>query len=118
MVTNGNGVEVRQVSGVSFIKFTQPKILDAVQIAEIEEEIIKSLNASERGDAVISFRHVELLSSAALGMLLKVKGQVESKKGRLKLSEINERILEIFKITGLNKVFEIHKTGDKALKSF
>jgi anti-sigma B factor antagonist len=51
-------------------------------------------------------------------MLITLKKKVEEKQGKLKLSDINPQIYEVFKITRLNKIFDIHPSVDKARASF
>ena len=51
-------------------------------------------------------------------MLITLKKQVEKANGKLKLSDINPQIFEVFKITRLNKLFDIHSSTDEAMKSF
>jgi anti-sigma B factor antagonist len=61
---------------------------------------------------------VEHLSSAALGMLIKLGKEVTRKKGKLILSDIRPQIYEVFRITRLHKMFEIHDTAGQAMKHF
>ena len=47
-----------------------------------------------------------------------VNNKVKSKDGQLRLCAINEQIYEVFVITKLNKLFQIHEDADAASKSF
>ena len=51
-------------------------------------------------------------------MLITLNKLIEGTSGNLKLSEITPQIYEVFKITRLNKLFDIYDTRDEALKSF
>ena len=51
-------------------------------------------------------------------MLINLKKEVEGKKGKLKLSNINPQIYEVFKITRLSKHFDIHEQSSDAINSF
>ena len=104
--------------GVSLIEFADRKILDEMCIQEIQQELTKLVEVESPGNILLSFKNVEHLSSAALGMLIMLKKKVEEKQGRLKLSDINPQILEVFKLTRLNKVFDIHPSADKARTAF
>ncbi len=111
-------LKVNNVEGVSVIEFADRKILDEMCILEIQEELAKLVKSKTSGRLLLSFKNVEHLSSAALGMLITLKKQVEEGKGKLKLSDINPQIYEVFKITRLNKVFEIHPSVEKARARF
>jgi anti-sigma B factor antagonist len=67
---------------------------------------------------LICFKGVEHLSSAALGTLINVNNKVKQKEGQLRLSDINPQIYEVFQITKLNRIFQIHDTAEKAIASF
>ena len=43
---------------------------------------------------------------------------MKSRDGQLRLSDINEQILEVFWITRLDRLFEIHDTADEAMATF
>jgi len=111
-------LKVKTVDDVSVIEFADRKILDELCILEIQEELTKLMESQTTGNLLLSFKNVEHLSSAALGMLITLKKKVEGKKGKLKLSDINPQIYEVFKITRLNKVFDIHPSAEKAQASF
>jgi anti-sigma B factor antagonist len=104
--------------GVSVIEFADRKILDELCIHEIQEELAGLVEKKTAGNLLLCFKNVEHLSSAALGMLITLKKKVEEKQGKLKLSDINPQIFEVFKITRLNKIFDIHPSVEKARASF
>ncbi len=111
-------LKVKTVDDVAIIEFADRKILDELCIMEIQEELTKLMESQTTGHLLLSFKNVEHLSSAALGMLITLKKKVEGKNGKLKLSDINPQIYEVFKITRLNKVFDIHPSAEKARASF
>ncbi len=69
----------------------------------------------------LSARHqhgkVEFLDSTGLGVLVGGLKRVRAHDGSLDLVCTQERILKIFRITGLTKVFGIHDTVDEAIKA-
>ncbi len=117
MAEQASRLKVRDLSGVSLVEFSDRKILDEMCIHEIQEEL-NQLVEGKSDQLLLSFRNVEHLSSAALGMLITLKKRIEEKKGQLRLSDINPQIFEVFKITRLNKLFDIHPNIEKARASF
>jgi anti-sigma B factor antagonist len=67
---------------------------------------------------MIDFSNVEYLSSAVLGKLVAIHKKVQEGKGQLKLACIKPAIKEVFKITKLDKVFDIHDTHQGCMESF
>ncbi|MBI4716265.1 MAG: STAS domain-containing protein [Planctomycetes bacterium] len=111
-------LSVRTSGGVSVVEFADRKILDELSINEIGEELSKVVAEGSSKKLLLSFKNVDHLSSAALGMLIRLNKQVAEVSGSLKLAEISPQIFEVFKITGLNKIFEIHPTTERALAAF
>jgi anti-sigma B factor antagonist len=118
MTEQTSRLKVKEFKGVSIVEFADRKILDELCILEIQEELEKLVKEKAGGNLLLCFKSVEHLSSAALGMLITLKNRVEEHKGKLKLSDINPQIYEVFKITRLNKMFDIHSTIDAARASF
>jgi anti-sigma B factor antagonist len=111
-------VKVTKLGTLSLVQFADRKILDELAIQEIQDELLKLVGDREDGSRlVLSFANVDHLSSAALGMLITLNKKVKEKKGMLKLSDIKPQIFEVFKITRLNKMFDIYDTLEQARAS-
>lgn len=105
-------------NGVTHVMFTARNILDEAMIHQIGEEVIGLMASSQNPKLLISFKGVEHLSSTALGMLISIKNKIGAKGGQLRLSDIDPKIHEVFRITRLDTLFQIHPTADSAQKSF
>ena len=105
-------------SAVTIIEFMDRNILDEASIQQIGEEIGAIIDESAFPKLLISFENVDHLSSAALGTLITISNKIRQKDGQLRLANINPQIYEVFVITKLNKLFQIHKTTEEALKKF
>ena len=111
-------LKIRKQGGVSIVEFADRKILEELSIQEIGDEL-RRLAESETGiRLLLDFDNVDHLASAALGMLITLHKKVQEQNGALKLSNINKQIFQVFRITRLNRVFDIHESADKALESF
>ena len=118
MPAGDSRIRVKRVDNVSQVEFVDRNILDEGNIQVIGQEISAIIDAENSPRVLISFARVEHLSSAALGTLITINNKVRSKSGQLRLANIDAQILEVFVITRLNKLFQIHETTDEAMKSF
>ena len=109
---------ITESRGVHIVTFADRKILEELSITQIGDELGKLIQGTSEVKLLLSFVDVEHLSSAALGMLIKLNNDVAKQGGTLKLSDIASPIYEVFKITRLNRLFDIHDTKDGALASF
>lgn len=103
---------------ITRINFLDRNILEEASILSIGDEIAQQIEQSTNPKMLLSFAKVEHLSSAALGMLITVNNKIRQKGGQLRLAEIDPQIYEVFVITKLNKLFQIHPTSEQALQSF
>ena len=103
---------------VTVVEFSDRKILDELSISEIGDELNELVGKEPGIKLLLNFQAVEHLSSAALGMLITLNKKVGDKSGALKLSDISPQIYEVFKITRLNEVFDIHDTAKGAMGAF
>lgn len=118
MTSAASRLRVAEESGVTRIEFVDRNILDEANIQQIGEEINRIIDAEAQPKILISFDNVDHLSSAALGTLITINNKIRSKDGQLRLANIDRQIYEVFVITKLNKLFQIHETVDQALGSF
>ena len=104
--------------GITRVGFLDKNILEEANIQQIGDEISGYIDSAVGPKLLLNFENVEHLSSAALGMLITINNKVKQKDGQLRLCSINEQIYEVFVITKLNKLFQIHDDIDAAAKSF
>lgn len=111
-------IMIRRAGGVFVVDFADRKILDELVINEISEELTALISQHSGIRLLLNFEHVEHMTSAALGMLITLRQKVQEAGGTLKLAGIIPQIYEVFKITRLNHVFEIHDNQSGALAAF
>lgn len=111
-------LRVKQHKDVTQVEFIDRNILDEANIQLIGEEISGLVEAHPKPKLLINFTNVDHLSSAALGTLITINNKVRNRGGQLRLANIDPQIYEVFVITRLNKIFNIHETTDDAVKSF
>jgi anti-sigma B factor antagonist len=57
--------------------------------------------------ATLDCRHLEYISSAGLGVLLKTQKRMMASGGKLKLTGLSRHLREIFQYSGFDRIFEI-----------
>ena len=111
-------VSVSSHKDVRVVEFTNNRILDEANIAEIGVSLGALIDEAANPKLLLDFSSVDHLSSAALGMLININNRVRQKNGQLRLANIKPQIFEVFVITKLNKLFKILPTRDEAMASF
>jgi len=111
-------VETEHIGDVTVVHFVDKKILEESSIQEIGQQLFDLVETEGREKIVLNFSNVEYLSSAALGKLITMNKKVKQSRGQLKLCSIRPQIYEVFIITKLNKLFDIHDEETAAVNSF
>ena len=90
---------------------------DGIEVVDVEGEIdvYTAPRLRELLIELVNMEKVEFLDSTGLGVLVGGLKRVRAHDGSLDLVCTQERILKIFRITGLTKVFGIHDTVDEAI---
>src|SRR6266566_1034209 len=88
---------------------------DGNEIVDVEGEIDVYTAPRLRELLIVNMERVEFLDSTGLGVLVGGLKRVRAHDGSLDLVCTQERILKIFRITGLTKVFGIHDGVGEAI---
>ena len=78
----------------------------------------KITEAADTKKILLTFHGVQFMSSAMLGKLVIFGKKCREAGVDLKLCNIPDGIMEVFKITKMNKAFDIYKDEEKGLKAF
>jgi anti-sigma B factor antagonist len=111
-------VSVMQQKDISVVQFTNNRILDEANIADIGSTLKVLIEEREHPKLLLDFSTVDHLSSAALGMLINANNSIKQRNGQLRLTNIKPQIYEVFVITKLNKLFRIFPSREEAMASF
>lgn len=107
-------LETRETGGRTVVSvggeidvYTAPRLRDR----------ISDLVAAGEYNLVIDMEKVDFLDSTGLGVLVGGLKKVRAHDGSMELVCNQDRLLKIFRITGLAKVFTIHESEAAALNS-
>ena len=103
---------------VTLVFFRDAAILDETNVEELGRNLFDISDKGLKMKMLINFEKIEYLSSAVLGKLVALHKKMKKEKATLKLCCMRPNIFEIFKITKLDKLFEIHKDAETALAKF
>ncbi len=91
----------------TFVTINESKLLDDESLKEMQTVLMELIDSGEHNKLLLNFSEVEFLSSSFLGTLVKMQKRVREQEGELTLVNINPNIMKVFKITQLDKIFNI-----------
>jgi anti-sigma B factor antagonist len=104
--------------GILTIVFDDARILDESKLEQLGVELLEMLNKTTEERVILDFRNVQFMSSAMLGKLVQVHKKTAEFKVKLKLCSIASEIRQVFKITKLDKLFDIESDDAAARAAF
>jgi len=110
-------INVEYAENATIATFTAQSILEEKDIQALQKSIIPVIEQAERINLILDFCNVRFLSSAILGLLIRISKKIYERDGQLRLCNINPKIHEVFKITRLTKIFDIYKDTEDAVES-
>ena len=88
--------------------------IDVYTAPLVREKLDEQIQAG-RTDLVVDLTDVTFLDSTGLGVLVGRLKLARTRGGSMRLVGTDDRVLKVFAITGLDKVFEIHPDVESAL---
>jgi anti-sigma B factor antagonist len=87
--------------------------IDVYTAPRLRERLTEMIGAGERR-IVVDLNRVEFLDSTGLGVLVGAQRRLRAADGSFALVCPHEKLLKIFRITGLDSVFDIHDSVESA----
>src|SRR3954471_17196200 len=108
------GIDVTERAGWAVLSVQSE--IDWYTAPRFRERLIELVSQGQH-KIVVDLEQVDFLDSTGLGVLVGGLKRVRSHDGELVLVCTKSRILKVFEITGLTKVFAIHDSVDAAVAS-
>jgi len=88
-------------------EITDVKILDEGTIIQTGKELMDLLPRTGGKKLLVNFKRVQFMSSAMIGKLVMLHKKAKADQVDLRLCNITPNVMEVFKLTRLNKIFTI-----------
>jgi anti-sigma B factor antagonist len=103
----------------SVIEFRTPSLMDPIILEEIGKELYRLVDEEDRRKLVLDFEKVQYLSSQAIGIILTLQKKLGAlKNSRLVLCGVGPKLMELLKITRLDRILIVKPTQQEAVKVF
>jgi anti-sigma B factor antagonist len=103
----------------SVVEFRTASLMDPVMLEEIGKSLYRLVDEEDRRKIVLDFEKVQYLSSQAIGIILTLhKKMAALKHSRLVLCGVGPKLMELLKITRLDRILTIKPTQAEATKAF
>jgi len=104
-------------AGVLVLTVTVPRIDDS-NADGLTEEMDRASATTPEPRVVLNLERVQYLSSAALGIFIAYRQKLDREGGRLRLCGLQTNIAQVFRLTKLDRAFDIRPALESALEGF
>ena len=91
--------------------------LDAHSVERFESELVKMLDESIV-KIVVNCDELNYISSAGMGIIMGYLDEIREKGGDIKLSNVMDRVYEIFDLVGFTEIYDFVEDEQKAINKF
>jgi anti-sigma B factor antagonist len=109
-------LSTKEISGIMILKM-EGSMLGGPEASELNNALHKLIEAKKK-KVVVDLGDVSLMNSSGLGMLIGGVTTMRNAGGDLKIAHATEKVVQVFKITKVHSVIEIHDTVKRAVESY
>lgn len=111
--------EIGIVDDVCVARFKQPHLTDVdTQLDQMKAEITQQAPSHEAPALVLNFEGVEFMNSSTMGWIVSMVKQFQDSGGEVRLCNMSPILLELMRITRLDKITNICDSEQEAIDSF
>ena len=115
--TTPGAFTVQQIEKYTVIEFANPSLIDPVELEKISQSLYRLIDEEDKRKIILDFERVQFLSSQAIGIILTMnKKLMPLKNSKLVLCGVGPKLMELLKITRLDRLLTIKPTQREALK--
>jgi anti-sigma B factor antagonist len=107
---------VDQVAVVNFLETVS--MFEGDKVKGVSDELIDLIESKRFTKLLLNLSNAHFVSSAMLAHLVKLHRKVQEAKGKIRLCCLRPVILDAFKVSNFDKIFEIFPDEASALKKF
>jgi anti-sigma B factor antagonist len=109
---------VTRIDKANIIEFRVPSLMDPIELESIGQELNKLVEEEDRRILVLDFSKVEYLSSQAIGVVISLHRKLSAlPNSKLLLCGVNAKLMQLLKITRLDRVLTLKPTQKEAINS-
>jgi anti-sigma B factor antagonist len=108
---------VQPIEKFTVVEFKTPSLMDPLILEEIGKELYRLVDEEDKRRLILDFEKVQYLSSQAIGIVLTLNKKLTAlKNSKFVLCGVGPKLLELLKITRLDRILTVKPTQKEAVK--
>ena len=110
-------LETRNMNDVFVVKLKDTNRLNALITEPVKENLLEFFN-KPNVNLIFDLKGITFIDSSGFGVFLSAMKAANNNYGQFKICNVDEDVMELFKLLQLHHVFEIYDKLDACLASF
>ena len=112
-------LSVRFVDGVAVITFLESAaMIEGDKVDGLARELFDVIDTRKYTKVVLNLYNAGYMSSAMLAVLVRLHRKVQDVKGKVRLCALRPPVMDAFKVSQFDRLFDIYVDEEAALKKF
>jgi anti-anti-sigma factor len=112
-------IVVRYVDGVAVVNFKDTvAMFEGDKVQAVGRELIDLMESRQQPRILLNLSNAHFISSAMLAHLVKLHRKIQEAKGKIRLCGLRPVIMDAFKVSHFDRIFEIFPDEAAAMKKF
>lgn len=110
---------VQRVEKYTVVEFKTHSLMDPLDLQNVSDALYHLVDNEDRRQIILDFERVQYLSSQAIGIVINLQKKLSKlPHSKMVLCSVGPKLMELLKITRLDKVLTIRVSQKEALKVF
>lgn len=107
---------VQTIDKATVVEFRTASLMDALDLQNISDHLYELVDKQDKRQIILDFEKVQYLSSQAIGIVLNMNKKLGAlKNSKLVLCGVGPRLMELVRITRLDRVLTIKPSQKESL---
>lgn len=106
---------IQQMWDVTIVDIQEPRLIEPQQIDAVGRELYRLVDELDRKKLILDLTKVQLLASAAIGVLMTAHKKSAAIKGTFIICGLRRELMKLFEIMKLTKAFRFAASEGEAL---
>ena len=112
-------LSVNEVDGVAVITFLETAaMVEGEKVESLSKELFSLIDSKKYKKVVLNLYNAGYMSSAMLAQLVRLHRRMQDLKGKVRLCCLRPPVMDAFKVSQFDRLFEIFPDEPSALKKF
>jgi anti-anti-sigma factor len=118
-MTDYQYITYKNVDGVAVVNFLETvSMFEGDKVKGVSEELIDLVESKRFTKVLLNLSNAHFVSSAMLAHLVKLHRKIQEAKGKIRLCGLRPVIMDAFKVSHFDRIFEIFPDEAAAMKKF